>query len=577
MGLPESFFTEYFHASDIRKRLPGEVKYSCPIEKYSVINFNIDNGYTGELLRIESLPTGNEIIITQSIGSITLEGITSVTGINSTPILQIDVLLNDTIGHLYINKEYIGSCELAGNYSQNLYIVGGLHYLKIWNSKISEDIIKRNYKYFLPEQFYWSFNGEDLGRTRCDITRHSESYDLSIQSEDIATGSSVANTGNVNLNNENPGYEGCFSDDQYADRFDPVFGFYNGTISDRFLQDRIGGYIESTFNNSFETQLIGRIDSSFFRRDKSISSKGVSKIKIEDKVEKIARTVVTDGLELEDYNLVDDDENNSILHTLVRYATNLEINNIITNGDFESGLTDWSGGSIGTDSFSGTSSASGTISRNINTPYGFYYVSFYAKGGSITASLGETSISKSTGSDWEIIQFKARTGQDVSTLVISGTNIDNVQVSTVATYGYIQGEFKTLEIVADEYKIKHPWLFVEPGESMWDYLKELSIASAGTYIGCDKYGRFIFESGFNERPIEKDVNLFRSVGAQIADSLANKMKVSGTYILKDEDTHAVWNTDSANFNSEDLEIAPGGLWPDPDVNGEYFARYKGIE
>jgi hypothetical protein len=115
--------------------------------------------------------------------------------------------------------------------------------------ELDETLATGEYKtYQADRQIMFDFNGTTLARERIRIPRNSAAADLrgvkSIDSLHYAVenqgGSACANSAGLTLYN----IKGQFSDDQY-DAFDPFQGYYNGTVYQKYLQNRVGVEIET--------------------------------------------------------------------------------------------------------------------------------------------------------------------------------------------------------------------------------------------------------------------------------------------------------------------------------------------
>jgi len=115
--------------------------------------------------------------------------------------------------------------------------------------ELDETLATGEYKtYQADRQIMFDFNGTTLARERIRIPRNSAAADLrgvkSIDSLHYAVenqgGSACANSAGLSLYN----IKGQFSDDQY-DAFDPFQGYYNGTVYQKYLQNRVPVEIET--------------------------------------------------------------------------------------------------------------------------------------------------------------------------------------------------------------------------------------------------------------------------------------------------------------------------------------------
>ncbi len=142
------------------------------------------------------------------------------------------------------NTLYIGSEASTG-------FTGDLSYFTI------TDItgVAADYDYFtydpLKVHYVFPLNGLTLGQERIDISgarsdgrRLFRSYSLSKAKEDQLSGCAGSSRATFMLNNAN----GEFSDDQYA-AFDQASEYFNGTSTQKYLQNRIQFYLSTLFDS----------------------------------------------------------------------------------------------------------------------------------------------------------------------------------------------------------------------------------------------------------------------------------------------------------------------------------------
>lgn len=226
-----------------------------------------------------------------------------------------------------IDTPTISKVELRFNEADNYNIA----YARLFPSETVVDADVQNaFEDMYAEELYFNFDGNAVGRHRCNITRHVKSYGYSASAENDA-GSQTANRLSMTLYN----LAGQFADDQYA-AFDPENDIFNGLVTQKYLRQRCGVFMESWYSNDFEPLFIGYLDDSGFPRNTRADEYSEVSIKAEDYIGQIARKFKDRPVYYENKNLCDTaDETNSLLHLVSRLATRRTFYNYCRNSNFE--------------------------------------------------------------------------------------------------------------------------------------------------------------------------------------------------------------------------------------------------
>ena len=194
--------------------------------------------------------------------------------------------------------------------------------------------VSNGFKNVYDEEIFFDFNGVAVGRSRCNISRFVANYSYK-ETYETQNGSFSSNGANLDLYNEGLGADGCFSDDQYAP-FDAGSYQYNGTIDNKYLQNRIPVWFEAWHGNDFDSVYRGKVDSGAFARTKVATKMGRVKVSAEDAVRDIAIETKRRARAYEDFTLCNNAiPSESLLHTILRLATKKEIYNYLSNSGFE--------------------------------------------------------------------------------------------------------------------------------------------------------------------------------------------------------------------------------------------------
>ena len=581
MGLPSTIFTKESNISGVEGLKATQIEYLSSVESGNTIAFQMYRTYDGDVFELAS---GSNYIKVQQAG--TKFSLETETGNISGDVGGIvwDIVINnyDTVSHLYINNTYIGNVAKVSSTYTDMTVNGYMSWCKVYfDSTATETAILNGFQEYLPEMYYWAFDGVAVGYTRCDVSKFVTKYTLQKATEDLQSGSEVSNKLNVSLLNEtresNVQYNGVWSDDQLQSTYDPSIAFYNGTVYQQYLQDRFRVWLEYWDQTFFDPQFSGRVSNNIISRRKTTNSGATATIVAEDWVERVATTRITEGYVLENVTFVNNaDTDDSILHqhlSRAKASTSNESKTIVTDGTFGPGGPFNNGYYDTCTSFV----ASSTTLEQSNG----YVISFWLRG-SATVTIPSGEIENISNSGWIRYEYKYKknlSGQDDFSITgtfdiynfnISSTGNNMINNSTV--------EYDWFKIIADEIDYVHPWCNIQESDSIWEELKSLAVASAGVYLGFDEFGRFIFQSGFVDRIPVDTVDTASTVGAKLEGNAINRLKVKGAYIIKDDKDHVVWNTSSANFVDAERLIGAGELWPNPETTGdEYIAKYKGID
>jgi hypothetical protein len=232
--------------------------------------------------------------------------------------------------------------------------------------ELDEALPPAEYKtYKADRQVMFDFNGTTLARERIRIPRSVSDTDfrgvkyfnLSKSVENPMTGSAGANTAGLTIYNN----QGQFADDQY-DAFDPFQGYYNGTLYQKYLQNRVPVEIESQYvdrsiplypsdtlypsntlypsgplgTSSIEPVFIGRTTQGAFKRNSPNKFASEVTIEVEDGIAELGETKLDKAYAYDAHDICDPAaETNSLVHDIVRIVTKKEIRNFALNSSFE--------------------------------------------------------------------------------------------------------------------------------------------------------------------------------------------------------------------------------------------------
>lgn len=231
-----------------------------------------------------------------------------------------------------LESEYAVMCVRGGPAGVGDYKI---NYFRLYLDKlVTAADIENGFKNIYSEEIFFDFNGVAIGRTRCNISRFVGNYSYK-ETYETQNGAFSSNGSTLQLYNEGLGADGCFSDDQYA-TFDAANYQYNGTVDQKYLQNRIPVWIESWAGTDFDSVYRGKVDSGAFSRTRSADKLGRVTISTDDFVRDIALETKRRARAYEDFTLCNNAvPAESLLHTILRLATKKEVFNYLANSGFE--------------------------------------------------------------------------------------------------------------------------------------------------------------------------------------------------------------------------------------------------
>ncbi len=505
-----------------------------------------------------------------------------------------------------------------------------INFLRLFSDVTTNDVAN-DHKAVETEEIYWPLNGYEAGQTRCNVTRLVKNYYLS---QNLGG----ANTCDIELYST----LGEFADEQYS-AFAPADESFNGKSTQRYLQYKTPVMLESWYANSFEPLFVGRVNDDYYTRNSPVGGLSMVSITAEDAVSDLGTKVIEAAATYEDYDICDTaSEATSLLHTIVRLATRKSITNYLANSSFENATigNSWTenGGVLSRvadplwDSNCGqlanaTGSEKmvrqyvtfkGTKKLNVGETYTFsiylksagavsdhIWLAEYDDGGSNGTSNG--AYSRAGGDGWKrfevsrtvldsdsdrlVVRIDVNNGDtlkfDTATLAQADTpydwfvlnNNDGI-AGTASADDADSATYETIGFDADDAAITHPWAIVLEGDTVWEYIKELAIASIARYYGVDSSGTFIFKPTIDEPADPSSLITLTSAGAltsQLQLQQANKIIIHGITIVKDAASKLVWSAQATRLFGDDAQLviilANGDTWPDLTLYGPLWAQY----
>ena len=290
---------------------------------------------------------------------------------------DIDIVLDFTnkTGALYINRSLIDDTwsGTMDTKSSNVPLFCIRHYngtegnYKINHVRVFPNLeatatqIANDYKDVTNEEIVWHFNGEGVGRTRCNVTRFVENVYTEKSVESFDTGAAGANSANVTLLSTS----GEFADDQYA-AFDPTSDSFNGTSSQKYMQNRCRLEIETWYSNVYDFVFTGQIEEGGFSRLSAQSIGQRVTVNAYDMMTLMDRKFVRKAKYFENHKIASTtDEANSLAHDIPRLATKDDIYNFAANSSFENAT-------IGNSWILGDTGTGATLNRAAGGLFGSY-------------------------------------------------------------------------------------------------------------------------------------------------------------------------------------------------------------
>jgi len=482
--------------------------------------------------------------------------------------------------------------ETSGDYKIN--------YLKIFDSYIADDTAVGNaFEDVKYEEIFWDFNGQTVGKTRCNITSHVRSWTYQATQENDV-GSQTSNRASVELWSRS----GEFADDQYA-AFDPTSDQFNGTSSQKYLQQRCGIFIESWYGNDFEPLFIGFVDSNRFMRSTPKTKMSRVNISCYDYVETLAQKFFRNAVYWQNKDITDPTESNSLFHLMAREVTQKEVYNYAGNSSFAAATIadSWaSGGSCALtrdtthqelSSYTAKAVFSGAdefyqdltfpnddlqLSEEDNWTFYLYVKADATFSGNLKLaerdSDGENDSSTTTilqtGSEgWEMYSvtheitdgdsdrlrygITASTGTVYATfaMLIMGKRsrpyyVENTNEGTsgaVDTDDAEVGSYDYVGFVADQIDYEVEYALIPESDNLWEHLKQLADAGAARYFGLDKSGVFAYRSyitGVDPTKLETLSIKHKQLSTRIELETANKIRVHGVKIQESSNPLVLW-------------------------------------
>jgi hypothetical protein len=213
----------------------------------------------------------------------------------------------------------------AYNSGEGLWYV---NYLRMFTYSALAADVSDNFKGYKGEEIFFDLDGNQVGKTRCNVTRFVRSWNYSGAAENDA-GNQVANRAGLTLLS----LHGEFADDQYS-AFDPENAVYNGLITQKYLQQRCRVEIESWYSGDFEPLIRGHVDSGHFSRVTQGDGWSEVSIGVEDYVAIIANTYKDKAYGFRDYTLSSTTDP-SLFHEIASLATNRTVVNYLCDSGFE--------------------------------------------------------------------------------------------------------------------------------------------------------------------------------------------------------------------------------------------------
>lgn len=407
--------------------------------------------------------------------------------------------------------------------------------------------VQNDFKDVKDEQIYFPLDGHSVGRTRCNVT--SFATDLSTQktTRTILGGNYGANTADFEVKS----LDGEFADDQYA-AFDPANSVYNGTSSQKYMQNRCRVMIENWYNGDFDYVIVGRVDDSYFKRRTLRDGISFVRLTIEDGVADMGRKRIENAQAWEDKDIADPTETNSLIHLISRLQSSKKIRNYAHNSGFENATIGnaWTntGGLLtsmlrdtneeyfgsaccemvydnvggGTQSIHQSIAFDNDEKVNVGETWTFSCFIKCAAAASDQIKLserdsgGENDVSSTTynitgGEGYTFFEVSHTiTDSDSDELRIMVEMNDNVALyvdevkleranraskfiventaETLDADDYAEGEYDTIGFDIDQVDIQHPWRRIEEGTTVWNNLSSLAGVTLPNYFGMNEAG-----------------------------------------------------------------------------------------
>ena len=520
-----------------------------------------------------------------------------------------------------------------------------ISYMRLFPDYVADDdAVQNGFKNIYNEEIFFPCNGLAIGKTRYNITRFVESYGYTEKFEK-SNGAFCANTARLTLSNEGRDADGCFSDDQYA-AFAPEYYQLNGTSSQKYLQNRLPLYIESWYGNDFDAVFTGKTTEKSFPRSKTGTTLSKITISAEDGVSDIARKTKKRAVKYDSHSLCDTaSESTSLLHEITRLATQEEIYNYLANSSFEKATitNSWKqvtnctlsrnytyelfGMYCGKAVFSGAGSFAQTVTftditkLNVGASYTFsIYINSVAAPfeGDIKISEYDDAVLKDSTSATVSHNVTQEYTKHTVTHTVTNEDSDRLKIQVLSdaadtiyvdgamlTYGKRDynyfvlnnndgaagvesaddadyGTYDTVGFIVDDNALVHPWVRIEAGDSIWDYVNDIANATPNLhYFGMDACGNLEYSftaTAAGDPASTETITSTPSVATQLDGGQANKVVISGIKIIKELGTRTIWKADKdGGFDSMSeysfrMAVGDGATWPPVATYPEYWAK-----
>lgn len=441
--------------------------------------------------------------------------------------------------------EIRGQNAVAGGYTIN--------YARLIPSLVAATAdVANNFKTVKNEEIVWHYNGCGMGHTRCNVTSRLRGIELQKTVESPA-GNANANMLNIALLSP----QGQFADDQYA-AFNATAEIYNGTSSQKFMQERCPIELDVWYGGLFELEFVGRIDENRFTRKSTYNSISQVSIGAKDMVDDMKRRVRQKAYSFDSFSLCDPSNlASSLVHVIANMQMQTEVFNFLANSSFENttasnswtvlgagaSLTRTAGGIHG--SFTGnflcattatmtqTITFTGTKVLDVGQNWNFSLYGKSVTGITATLSLlevasGGTSLqtintAQAFTTDFQKIEktltvsnplaakltakialaTSATFVMDAAMLVQNRTSYNWVLANNSdGAAGVFSADSATSSLYqiagfdVDDAMITDPWAVVAQGAVIWGYLANIGDATASRYIGFDSCGTFKYRTPF---------------------------------------------------------------------------------
>jgi parallel beta-helix repeat protein len=528
----------------------------------------------------------------------------------------------------------------AGNFDIN--------YVRIFlNKEATSTEIGNDMQFVQDEEIYFPLNGCGLARTRCNVTDYVKSYWIGREREND-NAQQTANRFSMDLYNEN----GEFDSAQY-NAFDPANGNYNGTTSDKYLQKRCRVMMDYWYDHVPQLAFVGRLTPMLFQRQSSVDNVATIHFECEDQVEEMGRGERYYAKRYDGADFCDPAaESDSLIHLITRLASDRTVTNYLANSSFENAtISDsWSvsgagatftkqgGGLYGSNQGdlvygAATCYASQCVmfdedkKLNVEEKYTFsvYLKSASACGHNIRISEQDSGGENDyTDAAWSLSGGEGWTKFSVTHEITDGDSDrlyamvlldDNVTLSIDAAqltmssreYNWFvlndndgssgvedaddadTASYHTHGFDADTVAQTMSYCLITDDDPIWEYLKELAVASITEYIGMDASGTFKYRSymktGYADPTPLFTVDSPRELITTIERNTANKIIVHGAIYKLDAHERCLWDAYASGMFSDynydfpgsiQMSVANNGYWP-PAAFRPLWAEYTHLK